>query len=224
MIGAASVDGHADDEDRAVGAGVAVDHRRGGDADFGRDLPASVIAAGGLVRAEDRGLPDLRAGVRVESVDSVMFRGDKDDVARRAAGGEAGENQRLRVDFAVDRQNAQQAEFRRGDVARGERCFGGVEPGAAHVEVIRGDVNAGRDDDLRLNREAHRCGVTEAGRGCGELHGRRCGSSAGRSGEADGLRRSRREAHGRRSRGNARGQATGGCLDGCRRIRSAPWP
>jgi hypothetical protein len=61
-----------------------VDDGRRSDAYFGRDLAASVIAAGCLIRTENRGLPKLRARVGVEGIDAVVLGNDKNDILRLA--------------------------------------------------------------------------------------------------------------------------------------------
>ena len=64
-----------------------------------------MIVAGGFVGAEDRRSSRAGAGVGVEGVDAVVLGGDEDNVvgARRRRRGEV---ERLRVDLAVDGEEA----------------------------------------------------------------------------------------------------------------------
>ena len=102
VIRAARVLRHGNDEDRSIRALLAIDHRRGCDADLRRDLRAGVVVAGGFAGGEDRSMPDLRAGVGVERINAVALCCDVENVAHRTASGEAPEVKRLGIDVAID--------------------------------------------------------------------------------------------------------------------------
>jgi hypothetical protein len=52
----------------------AIDDRSGGDSYLRRYLAAAVIVAGRLIGAEHRDFPQLRADIRIEGIDAVVFR------------------------------------------------------------------------------------------------------------------------------------------------------
>ncbi len=75
-----------------------------------------------------------------------MFRSCNQEVVCTVAGnGNTGRVQRLGVDMAIDGVKAEFAEFRRGDVARGQNRFSQILSGTGNVVVVGQYVGGGGD-------------------------------------------------------------------------------
>ncbi len=170
MVAPGGILAHADGEECAVGAAVAVDDWRRGDADFGRDLPAAVVVAGGFARGEDGDVPELRAGVGVEGIDGGVLGGDVEDVVECVADDDVRHEERLRVDAAVCGEEADFPEGGGGYVCRSEDGLLRVEAGPREVVVPGGDVRRGSGGG-GLDGERDGCGVGEFAGGPGEGEG-----------------------------------------------------
>ena len=123
----------------------------------GGDLRAAVIVACSFASAEDGGLPELNASVGVEGVDAVVFSSDIKDVVKLVADNNVGEEQRLGIDFTVNRIETNLAELSGVDVALGEDRFFCVQAIAGYVVVESGYVGRiGRHSGLDGERERRR--------------------------------------------------------------------
>ncbi len=143
MIVSGSVLRHCDHVNRAVRARFGVDDRSRSDADFRRDLPATVIVAGGFASGQHRDLPEKRSAVGIETVDAAMLRLHIQDVVRPLVGNaDLREVERLRIHSTVHIDDKELPETRRVDVARCENGFRKILSGARGVVVIRRDVGS----------------------------------------------------------------------------------
>ncbi len=103
--------------DRVYSAGLRIDHRRAGNADFRHDLSAAGVLVGhssnagrGVQKAD---VPQQHPGIGIESVDAIVLGGHVYRVVDALAGDvHVGHDQRLGVDVAVHRVREQPAELR----------------------------------------------------------------------------------------------------------------
>ena len=114
------------------GATGEINHRGAGDADDGRQI----TARGGVGGAEIHVPVGDAGGVRVEGVNTVVFRADKDHVVDPAGEAQVLDVQRLSIDLAIHGIGEQPAEGARIDAGGGQNGFIGVGPGAGQVVVL----------------------------------------------------------------------------------------
>jgi hypothetical protein len=123
------------DGGRAHDSGVAVD----------------VDASRTVVRVGDRGsqvhVPVLRAGIRVERVDTVIGGGNIHHVVRSTGNADVRYHQRLGVDLVVERTLEQQTKLVDIHVRRRQNRFAQILPSATKIVVLRDDADLGSSVD-----------------------------------------------------------------------------
>ena len=121
-----------------------IDHRRAGDAGAGDEVPAVVEVGARQGRADVR-VPEHGPGrVGVERIDAVVLGHDEHDVVHLATDLQPRDEERLRVDVAVDRLRELLAEVDAAHVGGSERRLLRVVPRPAVVVVVGEDARGRR--------------------------------------------------------------------------------
>ena len=131
---------HANGEERAVRALVAVDHRSRGDANLRRDLAAVVVIAGRLAGAQNGGFPELGSVIGVERIHAVVLGGNVEHIALLASHRHVGHEKGLGVDFAIDCIEGDLPELCRVHIAQCQDGLLRIQAVARVVVVVRGHV------------------------------------------------------------------------------------
>lgn len=150
MIVSASILRHGDEVYRSVRAGLGVNHRRGSHSNLRSHLIAAVIIAGSFPRGQRGNLPKLPAGVGIETVDIAVLGCDKKNIVGRARNAQAGQVERLGVDFAVGGNDEQHAKTSRVHIRGRERGLAQVLSCSGVIVVIRRDTGGRRRRRRRI--------------------------------------------------------------------------
>jgi hypothetical protein len=150
---------HGYDVDGRGGILRTKDDGSGGDADFGVDLVAVTIVGGGFSGLEGGDVPELCAGIGVETVDGAVFGGDDQKIVDDAGYGHGWEIEGLGIDEAVGQDGEELSEIGAVHVGQSEDGLVRIDSCAGVVVVVGKDVLRtgweGKDAETR-EKQDHR--------------------------------------------------------------------